>query len=105
MFNPKFVRYEKNNDAEAKFLGIATVSILDGKMVLRYKMQAGKNGGLYSAPMSAKIGEEWFPAFTIDSNIAVEEINSVIKAGMNRPLAQTQSEPVQSTFDDSGCPF
>ena len=97
--NPKFVKYEKNNDIDAKFLGIATISIFDGKLVLRYKVQSGKNGGIFAAAMSSKQNDEWHPAFTIDSNIANQEIISLIKQGMNN------KEPVatQTKFDD--CPF
>ncbi len=107
--NPKFIRYEKNNDADAKFLGIATISILDGKIVLRYKVQTGKNGGIFSTPFSAKQNEEWVSAFTLDSNIAQEEIYHLIKQGMSGKIPPANSvslqQAPQADFDDSTCPF
>lgn len=104
--NPKFIKYEKNNDVDAKFLGIAIISLLDGKLVLRYKIQSGKNGGVFIAAMSTKQNDEWHQAFTIDSNIANEEIISLIKNGMNKSPSQLKVQSIQENFiDDAKCPF
>lgn len=105
--NPRFVKFEKNNDPEAKFIGVATVSVCDDKLLLRYKVQAGKGNGNFFAPMSIKMNDEWVTGHIIDSNIANEEIYSLIRKNMNRQT--TQFEPPRDfgkvIVDDEAVPF
>lgn len=106
--NPKFVKFEKNNDPQAKFLGIATVSICDDQLLIRYKVQQGKGNGTYFAPMSIKMNDEWIQGHLIDSNIANEEIMSVIRKNLNRQPPQYESLPRdlgKVIVDDESVPF
>lgn len=111
--NPKFLKYEKNNDVDAKFIGIATISICDGKVMLRYRVQSGKEGkGLFFAPFSCKSNEQWQEAFIIDSNYESEEIKSLIRSGMNQAAKPSYAQPQATqgsfsdmTIDDGKVPF
>lgn len=111
--NPKFIRYEKNNDPDAKFVGIATISICDNKVILRFKVQAGKEGrGLFFTPFSAKMHDQWVNSFTIDSNFESEEIMAMIRTGMNQAAKPSYAQPQANqgsfsdmTIDDGKVPF
>lgn len=81
----EFIDY-KATPLEDKQLGIATVSY-DDKIWLRYKVQKGKDGkGFYLKPASHKIGEEYIPAFVIDSNFANTAIDDCLRDNLKRYL-------------------
>lgn len=111
--NPKFLKYEKNCDPDPKFLGLATISICDGKVILRYRVQSGKEGkGLFFAPFSQKMHDQWQDGFLIDSNYESEEIKSLIRSGMNQAAKPNYAQPQANqgsfsdmTIDDGKVPF
>lgn len=79
----------------AKFLGIAEI-IIEGKLVLRYKVTPGKEGkGLYFLPASIGVDDQgttnYTPAFEFDSNILKREIDDTIRKNFNA----YQAKPAQ----------
>ena len=78
----KFISYTETPGE--KHLGVAAIS-WDDKILLRYKVQLGKNGGTYLSPPAFKIGDSYVGGFIIDSNIIVDEIEKVIKDNIKKP--------------------
>ena len=81
----------------AKFLGIAEIMI-EGKLVLRYKLAPGKDGkGIFIQPASYGIdspnGVEYKRCFEWDSNLLKDDIESMIRKAFNA----AQAKPGQST--------
>lgn len=94
----EFVKYI--NTPQCKFMGLAEV-LLDGKILLRYKITAGKDGkGLFPVSASYCIesveGNTYLPAFLIDSRIIEDEIKALIMQNI-----KSKPKPAQaSIFDD-----
>ena len=89
-----------------KQLGIATVKIY-GRIIARFKIVQTKDGlNSFPAAPSIKIGEQYFPAFMLDSSSEKEELDHFIK--LNVKNAQAPKQPVyeqQSLFDPGTPPF
>lgn len=101
MNNIEFIDYkEAKTDYQ---MGIATIKLY-GRIVLRYKIVAKKDGtGYFPACASYKIsemGEDTFlKAFVVDSRSEEEEIENCIRSNIKRILSQGyQSKPQENTF-------
>jgi hypothetical protein len=76
----------KATPSEDKQHGVATVSY-DDKIWLRYKVQKGKDGkGYYLKPATHKIGDEYIPAFVIDSNFVNTAIDQCLRDNLKAYL-------------------
>lgn len=111
MSNFKFISYEPTPSDE-KQLGVVTIQAYN-KLFLRYKMLKKKEGGGYFAiPASYKVGEEYLPAFVLDSNFEKDEIDRLIRQNVNpfgnSSTVRNSSVPAfqpQSNDDNSDLPF
>lgn len=93
----KFLKYEETPNDKSK--GVATV-VYNNNILLRYKVMPGKDGkGIFIVPPSMKINEEFYDTFTIDSNIAKEEIISIIRKNITKAPIQT------APFSSEDIPF
>jgi hypothetical protein len=96
----KFVDYQETPGE--KSLGIVTIEAT-GTFRLRYKMNAGKNGGSFPNPPSYKDATgEYISAVIPESNFMAENIKECIKAGMNKSQSPSPSpaiaNPYKSTY-------
>lgn len=89
MSNYKFISYTKTPGE--KHWGIAFVSI-DDKILLGYKIVPNKEGNDFNPfPASYKIGDNYVQAFTIDSNIQKQEIETLIKSWVKKAISTYNS--------------
>lgn len=76
----------KPTPSEDKQHGVATV-IYDDKIMLRYKVQKGKDGkGFYLKPATHKVGDDYIPSFVIDSNFATSAIDNCLRDNLKKYL-------------------
>ena len=73
-----------------KHLGIAAIKLY-GKIILRYKIVQGKDGkGFFPSAPNYKItdesGERWVSGFMLDSRSENEEVEGIIRNGVNRAM-------------------
>lgn len=103
MDNFEFIKFEPTPDH--KYLGIVTAKAY-GKIILRFKVVAKKEGGGYfpTAP-AIRQGDEANPvylsAFLVDSRSEEEELLQVIRSGIKPYLSGDQKDP----SIESPCPF
>ncbi len=94
----EFIKYEKANDE--KYLGIATVKLY-GKILLRYKIVANKDGsGYFPAAASYKnpsYPDQYYASFMLDSNSEKEEVENCIRSNVKRYM-QAETQAGQSAF-------
>jgi len=87
----EFIDYKPTPDQ--KCLGIASVMIHleEVKIMLRYKVQSGKDGrGQFYSPAAHRMDEStYIPSFIIDSNIMSESIKDAIKHGLKNVSSST----------------
>lgn len=111
MSDVKFVKYESVNDD--KFCGIITV-LATGPIYLKYKVAAGKNGGFYPNACSIKKGDEYQKAYMAGDPMLQEEIDSCLKANINRVMNDAQPtyrapqpsyQPQEPASNIGECPF
>lgn len=106
----KFLKYVENEEpvAQRKFKGIATVSVCEGKYILSFVIQDGKEGrGYFITPFSKMLNNEWVRGVVIDSNYESEELFSMIRQGVNAYYNKSYSKGTakQTTFEDGDVPF
>ncbi len=76
-----------------KYIGIATVKLY-GKIILRYKIVATKEGNSYfPAPASYKAGDEYVHAFMLDSMSENDELKKLIMHNVKLALQPKELAP------------
>ena len=100
MNNFEFLSYEPV--VGEKFLGIATVRAW-GKIILRYKIVPGKDGGWFAGAASIKNGDKYESAFMIDSQYESKALMEFIKTQVAEVMdaPKVASKPVI----EEECPF
>ena len=96
----------------AKFLGIAEI-LIEGKLVLRYKLAPGKDGkGIFIQPASYGIdspnGVEYKRCFDWDSNLIKEDIEAMIRKAFNAAQAKPANQASvfkQESENEESVPF
>lgn len=69
-----------------KHLGILSIKVWN-RIVLRYKIAAGKNGGYFANPASYKIEDKYSPSFAIELAGDAEEITAFVRKHAEQALS------------------
>ena len=82
-----------------KQLGIASVNY--GSLLLRFRINAGKDGtGFYASPSAHKIGDKYYDSFEIDSRREHEKLMKLIRDNVTALMQMPKDMPMSaSTFD------
>lgn len=94
----KFLKYQAVSDD--KFVGIITISA--NKIILKYKVAHGKNGGYYPNACSIKDGDVYQKAYMASDPMLQEDIDNCLKSNINRLFSEkaSNSPSVRSKSSD-----
>jgi hypothetical protein len=101
MNNIEFIGLKDTPEDKYGMLGIVTVRV-NVPMIIRYKMVAKKDGGLFYCPAAYTVTEgnekSYESAFMIDSRMHEEQILSTIRENINK--IKSRKAPSTSVFSD-----